>query len=159
MFIFRFEHRRDECVHPKFNAESGNLTGHGIATYCASYNERPNFGHKGFPPARIAEYERCAVTANQFDRWIGERMVPRPCRDTNMYCDGMEECWECATYERSLNIPAEWDLMAYWVEDNAFGIDWREDNDQICFNPEFATLIGPVTVSEVLAFKDEYSLI
>lgn len=159
MFIFRFEHKRNECVHPNFRAGGDSLTGHGIATYCESYNVRPNFGHRGSPPARIAEYERCAVTANQFDSWIAERQIAKPCRNTTEYCRREQECWECAVYERSLNIPREWDLMAYWVEDNSFGIDWREDNDQICFNPEFATLIGPVTVPEVMALKDEYSLI
>jgi hypothetical protein len=46
----------------------------------------------------------------------------------------------------------DWELLAYWVDDNKNGIDWHEDNSQIVFNPTFAECIGAVELWEVEEF-------
>jgi hypothetical protein len=159
MFIFRFEHDRSECTLSYYMPNGESLTGHGIGTTCDGYEIRPNFGWAGYPPCRIMVHERCAVTANQFDYWIESNFFPMPCTYSDEDCSGSFECQECGEYRKELSIPEGWNLVAYWVEDSAFGIDWREDNDQICFNPEFAVNMGPVTIADAKAFQDENSLI
>jgi hypothetical protein len=137
MFIFRVEHKREICTDSFFGDQGGSLTGHGCQMFsrydCGDmYSDAPRFGGKGDPPDRIMEHERCAVLAEQFNRWIGYN-------------------WVTGSYE--FVMPSEWHIVAYGVEDSSAGIDWREDNDQIVFNPEFAVNMGTVTLAEVEAFS------
>ncbi len=138
MFIFRFEHNRKVCTHPYFNENGESLTGHGSMKYFADCpvpeSEKPQFGGSGDPPYRIMVHERCAVTAHQFDRWIGRDWYEPLPKEPKLFVKG-------------------WDLVAYWVDDDSEGIDWREDNYQIIFNPEFAINMGSVTMKDVIAIK------
>lgn len=148
MFIFRFEHDRKRCTTEDYRAGGKSLTGHGIASGCPI--DRPNFGHAGAPPStRMVEYERCSVTAKQFVRWIGT-YYDYSCKYTTAQCNGDSNCYYCpATLSSKLNVPDGWLIMAYWVEAESEGIDWREDNHQIVFNPAYAQLIGSVELWEV----------
>ncbi len=129
MFIFRYEHNRDLCQEPFYATGGESLTGHGsikIMPNCAS--DRPWFGANGWPPRRIMPHERCAVTADQFNLWVGNfDQLDKP----------------------------EWDLIAYWVDDEMYRIDWREDCGQLVFNPEFAINFGKVTLQDVFAFQSK----
>jgi hypothetical protein len=142
MFIFRFEHNRKECKDPFFNENGASLTGHGTMKY-QSYcpipqKDKPRFGGSGSPPYRIMAHERCAVTAEQFKRWRGVDMwgFDRTSHDDELFVKG-------------------WDLVAYWVEGSSEYTDWRYDNDQVIFNPEFAVNMGMVTMTDVLAIEAE----
>jgi hypothetical protein len=125
MRIYRFEHNREACKTEFYSSEGKSLTGHGTFTSCASsdFRDRPRFGFNGNAPAMLMEHERCAVTAQQFRSWESPAFTARKVRD--------------------------WDLVAYDVQDNKVGTDWREDRGQIVFNPEYATYVGTVTVAQV----------
>jgi hypothetical protein len=46
----------------------------------------------------------------------------------------------------------DWHIVSYWIDETKEGIDWRDDNNQIVFNPDFAELIGSVELWEVEQF-------
>lgn len=123
--VFRYEHNREACASKVFGSEGESLTGHGIWTSCGTSDDyrKPAFGTVGISPATIMEHERCAVTATQFRAWQGSSFVARKYRD--------------------------WDLAAYDLPVSGKNTDWREDNNQIVFNPEYATYVGTVTVAQV----------
>lgn len=125
MLIFRFEHNRAVCDNAHYRSSGPSLTGHGIMTSCGTqnYNSIPKFGLSGIGPFRIMEHERCAVTVQQFDSWKHFSFNAKKIRD--------------------------WDLVCYEVDDTKEGIDWRYDNNQIVFNPEFASYVGTMTVAEM----------
>lgn len=139
MIVFRFEHRRDVCDFPDFTEGGSSLTGHGPYWGCGNYTRKPNFGNNGIPPRNIMNHERCAVTVDQFVNWISPIFVAGKCKYTTIFCAGEQNCYECATAERILQIPEDWDLVAYEIDDSKEGIDWRYDNDQVVFNPAFAS--------------------
>jgi hypothetical protein len=126
MRIYRYEHNRAACENTTYNSDGPSLTGHGTYTSCPNkdWDNIPAFGFAGLGPARIMEHERCAVTAEQFSSWQGASFSP-----TKKYRD--------------------WDIVSYEVDDTKEGIDWRYDNGQIVFNPEFASYVGTVTVAEI----------
>lgn len=137
MFVFRVEHKRNVCSDPYFGESGDSLTGHGCQMFsrynCGYlYDHAPRFGGVGNPPNRIMEHERCAVTAEQFDRWVG---------------------YDYGTGKRDMCMTDGWHIVAYGLQEDAFGIDWRIDNDQIIFNPEFAVNLGAVTLAEVKEFS------
>jgi hypothetical protein len=155
MFIFRYEHNRKVCTRDEYTAGGESLTGHGTFTSCGSKNSQtPNFGLTGMGPRSIMEHERCAVTANQYHNWVGE---DRSCDMSTLDCEGDSYCYYCPSLYRVRDCP-DWDLIAYWVEDNKEGIDWREDNNQIVFNPEFSINMGAVTFDDVEAFSNRMTL-
>jgi hypothetical protein len=148
MIIFRYEHKREACQDEQFKLGGPSLTGHGSVTFCASTKNMPNFGACGNPP-RIAmmKHERCAVTAEQFKSWISPTCTYNcVCTDTDLYC----YCPSVPSYE--INHSDDWHIVSYWIEDAMEGVDWRFDNNQVIFNPAFATLIGPVVLWEVEQF-------
>lgn len=126
MRIYRYEHNRAACGSEFYNSEGESLTGHGTFTSCPTkdFDSLPHFGLCGRPPVKIMEHERCAVTAEQFSSWQSSSYSP-----TRKYRD--------------------WDIVAYDVDDTKEGIDWRTDNGQIVFNPEFASYVGTVTAAEI----------
>ena len=152
MFIFRFEHNRDVCMDAKYGKGGDSETGHGPASgsEAGCYTDRPNFGRAGATPSiRMVEYERCSVTAQQFSAWIGMK-YDYSCQFTTSACQGGGNCYLCpSTATRALDISPDWDIIAYWVEDESEGIDWREDNNQIIFNPSYAQRIGTVQLWEI----------
>jgi hypothetical protein len=158
MFIFRMEHERNVCQNPFFKAGGESITGHGTYRICSYDIEIPNFGLAGDPPATLMmEHERCAVNALQFDNWISKN-TDYDCRMITMYCQRIGQwCIHCKVeLPIRLTIPAGWDILAYWVEDEMENIDWRYDRGQIVFNPEFAICMGKVTYKEVIAIRKEW---
>ena len=153
MFIFRIEHDRKRCVHSEYREGSVSNTGHGPMVQCNSINKRPNFGGNGNPPRiRMMKHERCAVTADQFNDWIS---FYNPCRYTDAYCWGSGNCLWCPPIPTAddLSMPDGWVIMAYHVEDDKKGIDWRIDENQIVFNHEFVTCMGTVSRSDMNSFR------
>ncbi len=149
MFIFRVEHKRDICTSARFNQHSESLTGHGPHSGCVV--SHPNFGSMGnAPSARMMEYERCAVTARQFSQWISPL---NRCRNLTKFCQSERNCYYCPAIptKPELEMIDGWHIVAYYIDDDKEGIDWRIDNNQVVFNPEFAQLIGPV---EAYAIED-----
>lgn len=149
MFIFRVEHDREVCTYEEFKLGGKSLTGHGPLTgWCGN----PNYGYTKSPPLiRMMPHERCAVTALQFDSWISEDWE---CKNVTTWCNGKKGyCKYCGflPQSRNLYLPDGWSIVSYWVEDDKDGIDWRIDNGQVVFNPEFAFLIGKVQLAEVEA--------
>ena len=156
MFILRLEHDRDACTDEKYMTGGRSPIGHGPASGC--YATRPNFGHQGSPPSGgMAEYERCAVTADQFNDWIGYAYNAPDCYNSTAFCrDDGYPCSYCPCLkEKTLAKPDDWHIMAYWVEDWREGLDWRIDSHQVIFNPGFATQIGPVELWEVEQMSGE----
>jgi hypothetical protein len=125
MLIYRYEHNRSVCTSDFFNSNGESLTGHGVASTCTSSLLRitPQFGFTGSSPSRIMKHERCAVTAIQFAHWKSAGFTGKKVYD--------------------------WDLVVYEIDDSKEGIDWREDNNQIVFNPEFARYVGTTTPAEI----------
>lgn len=144
MIIYRFEHKRALCDHFEYREGGISKTGHGPHFSCGTslFDLRPNFGGCGSPPRFIAQYERCAVTHEQFKRWISPI---RQCSRTTQYCYGESYCCYCPA-RLVVNCHETWELVMYNVDDSKEGIDWREDNDQIVFNPEFAKRLGTISV-------------
>ena len=132
MFIFRFEHVCPLRHGPVRITYSCPLT-------LDPYDDagRPEFGHRGSPPADIDDHERCAVTALQFEEWWG-----------NYWYEGSRK--PNPDYDNT-----QWELIAYWVEDDQKGHNWHYDNGQVVFDPTGAVNMGPVTIDEVLAMRDE----
>lgn len=120
MRIYRFEHNRAVCAHGSYTSDGASPTGHGPAVTCLTTGTKPRFGFSGNAPSKIEFHERCAVTAEQFDAWRSADFTAR--------------------------IPRGWDLVAYDVDDRQ---GWRYDNNQVVFNPAYATYVGTVTVAEV----------
>jgi hypothetical protein len=150
MMIFRVEHKRDRCAHEEFGQNGDSLTGHGTYWGCPNKDMSPNFGLSGRAPStRMMEYERCAVTADQFPDWIGPMWG---CRNLFSDCKGSSWCYRCEMEPARLTYSDNWHIVAYWVEDDKGGIDWREDNNQIVFNPTYAEMIGEVELWEVEQF-------
>jgi hypothetical protein len=128
MRIYRVEHNRDVCKAYDYKIGGRSPSGHGPATWCYS-QDSPSFGCIGpYPRKRMREYERCAVTAEQFPLWLthAATSVPRP-----------------------FNLGTEWSLIAYEVEQINKGLTWFEDNMQIIFNPVFATNLGKVNEVDI----------
>lgn len=150
MIIFRFEHNRDICANDSYNRNSESITGHGPMASCANAKRRPNFGGAGSPPrTNMMQHERCAVTAEQFMRWISPDYT---CKGKTRYCSNNgEDCYDCPPVLR-IRILSDWDIVAYDVDEVMEDIDWREDNDQIIFNPAFATVLGPIEAWEMEQF-------
>jgi hypothetical protein len=158
MFIFRVEHKREKCIGDHYSVGGHSPTGHGTYRVCDStipYEERPNFGLSGMPPRTVMmTHERCAVTAQQFPKWISYSW-DLTSRNTNWSWDesDQDECWNCAVQIPSeLQMNNDWHIVSYWIDETKEGIDWRDDNNQIVFNPEFAELIGSVELWEVEQF-------
>jgi hypothetical protein len=149
MIIFRFEHNRDVCVRDIYTREGESLTGHGTFTNCQTAAPVPNFGMSGIGPSSIMYHERVAVTADQWTDWISGS---RECRYLYASCRGDWYCADCPRTTDKLNIPDDWDIVAYWVDDYSEDTDWRVTNNQIVFNPAFAELIGSVELWEVDQF-------
>lgn len=150
MFIFRVEHKREHCASdPQFKIGGSSSTGHGPFRTCINFEysqAKPNFGLYGNPPTiSMMVHERCAVTAEQWDCWI---TPDNYCADD--LCDGYCTC----PYSRKLKLGSEWHIVCYWVEDNAEGIDWRIDAEQIVFNPAFAINLGTVAESEIFEITE-----
>ncbi len=127
MFIFRVECLTENC--------GEWVAGHGpcFSSRCLYRNTRPYFGTAGMPPYIIARWQRCAVTAEQFDRWLDESPE--------------------STQARIDESNGAWAFIAYWVDDD--GNAWEVENDQVLFDPEDAIRIGPVHVDEILSLRDE----
>lgn len=146
MFIFRVEHMRQFCQHdPRYREGGTSATGHGPQRGCQEFfSDSPNFGGYGSPPyIPMMVHERCAATADQWHSWI---TPDRGC--INLYEGDCKDWCQCPE-SYALHMPREWHIVAYWVEDNAEGIDWRFDSGQIVFNPEFAINMGSVTEDDV----------
>jgi hypothetical protein len=153
MRIFRIEHNRDACTATEYREGGSSLTGHGPHSGCYG-SPRPNFGSVGNPPyKRMMEYERCAVTVDQFMRWISP---DRTCRNETRDCaNNGRSCYLCGISYTNLRIPDDWSIVVYEVQDNAEDQDWRIDADQVVFNPEFAQRVGTITQAEVFAMNGQ----
>ena len=148
MLIFRVEHNREVCDNVIYRKGGESLTGHGPASG-GCIGERPNYGKNGVAPYNIMIHQRCAGTIDQFPKWVNY-MWDRECQDLTSLCEGIGECFKCpATLVRRLTMPKGWDIVCYEVNDDAEGIDWEIDNDQVIFNPAFATCLGVVELSEI----------
>jgi hypothetical protein len=151
MFIFRVEHKREFCGYdPRYRVGGSSPTGHGTYKTCEQVRNSmipvPNFGLIGMPPTRaMMVHERCAVTAGQFEAWVG---TDYSCRKESPDCNSSEgSCYCKPSY--IVDLRTQWHIVAYWVEDDAEGIDWRTDNGQIVFNPAFATNMGAIAEKEI----------
>lgn len=151
MFVFRFEHNRECCTSLRFSATGPSLTGHGpyFSDDCTTCENYPNFGNSGRSPEHIRVFERCAVTAENFDFWISplydyDCVQPQVCMGTGCAC--------ITFVTDDLVVPDGWELIAYWVNPVMEGIDWRISGRQVVFDPEFAVNMGAVEVADVYAF-------
>jgi hypothetical protein len=147
MIVFRFEHNRTVCTSEKYREGGESLTGHGPHSGgCDIYGNRPNFGSKGAAPYRIMEHERCAVTTEQFTDWITPKRIARKCSFRSRFCDGEQACYYCADEVVIIDLPRDWDLVAYELDAAKEDIDWRFDSNQVVFNPAFAVSMRVIDV-------------
>lgn len=152
MLIFRIEHNRNVCTTIAYTRDDAP-TGHGPHSGVCNYSDRPNFGGYGEAPYKaMMEHERCAVTFEQFGRWIG---YDRRCKNINDNCSRDRFCYNChANGKRILYVPEGWSIVVYSINDTKEGIDWRIDADQVVFNPAFTVRVESLTLSEAVAKYD-----
>lgn len=145
MLIFRVEHNRYVCNDNRFGSGGSSPTGHGPIFRCRTSSRDPNFGSRGRTPVIPMHFhERCAVTAEQFNSWIG--VSENQCRELTEYCINSYNCIFCPTVNDSpLYLSYDWLLIAYEVDESQKDISWRIDGTQVIFDPGKATLIGEVS--------------
>lgn len=126
MIVYRFEHIG--CVGSEYTLPNPNH-GPGMGDCHNAPHLKPSFGTSLNPPNSIRPHERCAVTVEQYPLWWGtdwdnHRVEPREYHG--------------------------WAVMAYQLNDDAEGTDWRYDGDQIVFDTYAADRLGRVPATDIM---------